>query len=249
MRLEAIIWDVDGTLVDSEELHRKSFNRAFTLVGLDWHWSQEAYGKLLDVTGGKERIRHYVDISGIDEESLPKTPEDIHVVKTELYNQGVRSGGLVLRPGVETILEQAVKKGTRLAIATTTSLVNVEALFHSGILQREHWEVIVAGDQVENKKPAPDVYTEALRQLGLNPLDCLAVEDSENGLNSACEAGLPTVVTTNAYTRHQEFGKEIALVHGLDSGVPTLGGMLRPISMCHLEAWHAAACTICSKLN
>ncbi|SOB58472.1 Protein CbbY [Pseudodesulfovibrio profundus] len=244
MKLEALIWDVDGTLVDSEELHRKAFNQSFEDAGLDWHWSHEAYLKLLDVTGGKERIRHYMELSRIDEESMPKTPEDIHAVKTDFYNHSVRNGGLGLRPGVEALIEEAVQRGNRLAIATTTSLVNVEALFHSGVLQREHWEVIMAGDQVENKKPAPDVYIEALRQLGLNPLECLAVEDSENGLNAAFEAGLPTVVTTNAYTRHQSFGKEIALVHGFENGVPTLGGTLRPISMCHLEAWHAAAQSI-----
>lgn len=249
MKLEAIIWDVDGTLVDSEELHRKAFNQAFGQADLDWHWDQELYGRLLEVTGGKERIRHYLKLSGIDEKSLPETPEHIHATKTEFYNQSVSNGGLVLRDGVGRILEQSVDSGIRLAIATTTSLVNVEALFDSGVLKKENWEVIVAGDQVKKKKPAPDVYIETLEKLGLDPMSCLAVEDSENGLDAACEAGLPTVVTTNGYTRRQAFGKEIALVHGLESGVPTLGGRLTPIALHHFEAWHAAAYSICSRLN
>lgn len=249
MKLQAIIWDVDGTLVDSEELHRKAFNHAFEQFDLDWHWSKKAYGKLLEVTGGKERIRHYVGLSGSSEEYLPASPEDIHAVKTDFYNQSVCDGGLSLRKGVEAIIDEAKKKGIRLAIATTTSLVNVEALFSSGVLDREHWEVIVAGDQVEHKKPAPDVYLEALKRLGLDPMYCLAIEDSENGLNAACEAGLPTVVTTNRYTRNQEFGREIALLHGLECGIPTLGGTLVPISIRHFEAWHAAAYTMCSRLN
>jgi len=246
MKLEAIIWDVDGTLVDSEELHRKAFNWAFEQVGLDWHWSQPAYGKLLEVTGGKERIRHFVELSGTNEDHLPATPENIHALKTEFYSQRVSNGELVLRKGVESILAGAVVKGIRLAIATTTSLANVEALFASGVLMPENWEVLVAGDQVDNKKPAPDVYLEALRRLELQPWECIAVEDSENGLKAAIDAGVPTVITTNAYTRHQEFGSEIALIHGLNEGMQISNGAMIPITLKHFEAWHIAAGTLSS---
>lgn len=249
MKLKAIIWDVDGTLVDSEELHRKAFNHAFKRSGMDWHWSRSLYNELLEVTGGKERIRHYIQLIGSDEECLPTTPEAIHAVKTDFYYQEVCTGGLALREGVEPVVEAASQKGIRLAIATTTTLDNVEALFLSGVLNRNNWEVIVAGDQVKNKKPAPDVYIEALKRLDLDPMSCLAVEDSENGLNAANQAGLPTVVTTNRYTINQTFGSEIARVHNLDAGIPTVGGSLRPITIHHFEAWHAAARTLASGLN
>lgn len=248
-KLKAIIWDVDGTLVDSEELHRKAFNHAFNRFEMDWHWDRPLYNELLEVTGGKERIRHYIQYIGSKEELLPTTPEEIHAVKTDFYYRSVCEGGLVLREGVEPIIDSAVNKGIRLAIATTTTLDNVEALFSSGVLNREHWEVIVAGDQVKMKKPAPDVYLEALKRLDLAPMSCLAVEDSENGLNSAIEAGLPTIVTTNRYTINQTFGSEIARVHNLDAGIPTVGGTLRPITIYHFEAWHAEANALASGLN
>jgi HAD superfamily hydrolase (TIGR01509 family) len=244
MSLKAIIWDVDGTLVDSEELHRAAFNWAFEHVGLDWHWSRRTYGDLLNVTGGKERIRHFIDFSNINEESLPATPEEIHAMKTEWYSQIVRKGELALRNGVGAIIEEAFEKEIRLAIATTTSPSNVEDLFVSGVLKREHWETVVAGGQVAHKKPAPDVYLEVLRRLDLKSTDCIAVEDSENGMDSAATAKIPTIITTNEYTHHQNFGKEIALVHCLKHGYPTLEGKMAQITISHFEAWHAAAKTL-----
>ncbi|ADU63543.1 MAG: HAD-IA family hydrolase [Pseudodesulfovibrio sp.] len=240
MSLEAIIWDVDGTLVDSEELHRAAFNTVFDEYGLDCRWSRKAYSKLLKVTGGKERIRYYAKLSGM-EKSFPSSIEDMHARKTEIYHESIRLGKLHLRNGVKEILNRALEKGIRLAIATTTSMSNVEALFSSGVLQSEHWEIIVSGEHVTCKKPAPDVYLEVLRRLELDPMDCIAVEDSENGMESAVTAGVPTIITTNGYTRYQEFGKEIALVHCLKHGLTTLEGLKTPITINHFEAWHAAA--------
>lgn len=216
MRFKAMIWDVDGTLVDSEELHRFAFNRAFDEFGLEWHWDIQEYSKLLEITGGKERIRHYVRVSGIDEGSLPVSIEQMHARKTEIYSSKIVSGELPLRGGVAAVLALAKAKKLRLAIATTTSLPNVEALFDSHVLHKEDWEVVVAGDQVERKKPAPDVYLEALSQLGLSPLECIAVEDSANGLASAGAAGIPTVITPNAYTRHQVFVGAVSISSDLE---------------------------------
>lgn len=241
MRLKAMIWDVDGTLVDSEELHRHSFNKAFEELGFDWRWDLPTYTRLLEVTGGKERMRHYARMSGIDEVTLPVSIEDAHAKKTLFYREGVCAGALPLRAGVESVLRDALEKGIRLAIATTTTLDNVEALFESSTLNRRDWEIIVAGDQVRRKKPAPDVYLEALKRLELKSWECLAVEDSENGLKSASKAAVPTVITPNAYTCHQRFDEAIALIDNLGSEVKSQGDGGRSSFLEYFEAWHAAA--------
>ena len=234
MKLEAMIWDIDGTLVDSEELHRFAFNRAFKEFALDWRWSRRTYRKLLDVTGGKERIRFYVKLSSMSEGCLAIPLEELHARKTEIFHDRIQNGDLALRRGVKTVLDQALNNGFRLAIATTTTLSNVETLFESGVLSSWQWEVVVAGDQVERKKPAPDVYLEALRRLNLSPKRCIAVEDSENGLMSALAAEIPTIITTNAYTRYQNFDGAVAVLEDLGETTKMLG-------VGHFEAWHAAA--------
>lgn len=146
----------------------------------------------------------------------------------------IQNGDLALRRGVKVILDQALDKGFRLAIATTTTASNVETLFESGVLSSWQWEVVVAGDQVERKKPAPDVYLEALRRLKLGPKNCIAVEDSKNGLMSALAAGLPAVITTNAYTKYQNFNGAVAVLEDLSETTKMLG-------VGHFKAWHAAA--------
>lgn len=257
-QLEALLFDVDGTLSNTErDGHRVAFNQAFAAAGLDWQWSVETYGRLLSVTGGKERIRHFLAtelpdfrFDGDADEAIAK----LHRSKTNFYTELLGSGEIPLRTGVERLLGEAMDAGLRLAIATTTTPANVEALLKNtlGAESLDWFEVIAAGDIVPHKKPAPDIYVWAMEQMNLSPESCLAFEDSENGVRSVIGAGLKSlVVTTNAYTVDHDFSGATLVLDQLgepDKPGKFLDGVLVPddcvdlalLHRLHEAAWAAA---------
>ena len=208
MKLKCIIFDVDGTMADTErDGHRVAFNLAFEEKGLDWHWDETLYGKLLTVTGGKERIKYYQD-EFLKQQVLNKQAiKDLHAIKTKHYIKLLETGKIPLRKGVEKLIKQAHDENITLAISTTTTPINVTALLKANLGEQAEslFKVIAAGDIVKNKKPAPDIYLYALEQLKLDAENCIAIEDSEAGLQSAVQAGLKTIITTNQYTKNQDF--------------------------------------------
>lgn len=225
--LSALLFDVDGTLADTErDGHRVAFNRAFAEAGLDWEWSEERYGELLAVTGGKERIRYYLDKFNTAFQrpaDLDGFIAELHQAKTRHYVEMLGEGLIPLRPGVRRLLTEARQAGMRLAVATTTTPENVSALLENALdPDAMSWfEVIAAGDVVPAKKPAPDIYLYAMEKMGLGPAECIAFEDSYNGIRSSLGAGLKTIVAVNGYTRDEDFsGAVIVLDHWGDPGLP-----------------------------
>ena len=226
--LQALIFDVDGTLADTErDGHRPAFNRAFQEAGLDWDWTVPLYGELLAVTGGKERILHYLrhwQPDFLERPDLVDFIAELHQRKTAHYLDLLRSGAIPLRPGVLRLLGEARDAGIRLAVATTTTPENVTTLLEcAGHADLPGWfEVIAAGDIVPAKKPAPDIFVYALEHLGLPPAACVAIEDSANGVRAALGADLKALlVTVSTYTQNEDFGGAALVVDGLgESGAP-----------------------------
>ena len=236
MPLRALIWDVDGTLAETErDGHRVAFNRAFAEAGWSsppWHWDVATYGELLAVAGGKERIAAWwqrVDPSAGAGAGAREAVARLHALKTRHYVELVQSGAVTLRPGVARLLHEARTAGIRLAIATTTTVANLQALLvHT--LGDDAWgwfEVVGAGDVVPHKKPAPDIYRWVLERLQLQPGEALAIEDSAIGVASALGAGVPVLAVRSTYTGNDRFDGALAVLDSLDAPPVTLDDLRR----------------------
>ena len=234
--LQALIFDVDGTLADTESVHLEAFNHAFRQEGLDWVWDVPLYTRLLDISGGKERMAHYwcsvePERTELAAGALDATIHRLHEIKTAYYEAAVNNGAVQLRPGVLALMDEARRQGLQLAIATTTSPVNIAALLRSAIGPdwRTHFLAIGDASNAPIKKPHPQVYLQMLDALQLDPSDCLAFEDSGNGLKAATLAGLATVITPTQYTQHHDFSRALHVL-------PDLG----ETRLADLALWHTA---------
>jgi HAD superfamily hydrolase (TIGR01509 family) len=219
MTLKALVFDLDGTLADTEELHRQAFNAAFIKLELWWDWSPLRYSTLLEVSGGEDRLHRYVD-------SLDATPAEkarlhaivpvIHYTKSQIYAELLRAGQPPLRPGVKRVVEDARQDGLKVAVISSTASANAREILdrHFSV------DVLVSAEEVARRKPAPDIYLRALSLLRLPAEDCLAFEDSANGLRAARAAGLATVVTPSRWTMAQDFTGAHLLLRDLSEFEP-----------------------------
>ena len=230
MSIKALIFDVDGTIADTEETHRQAFNAAFLEHGLAWDWSRREYAELLRTSGGKERIDVYIESLQLDPQErarLKRMVQFIHVSKTRVYSELIADGRAPLRPGVARLIGEARAAGVRLGIASTTTSANISALIGAqfGADAWNWFEALACGDLVSNKKPAPDIYVRVLGMLRLPAEACVAFEDSVNGLKSAKAAGLYTVITPTQWSAGQDFrGADLVLQRLGDASAPLAAG-------------------------
>ncbi len=235
MTLRALIFDVDGTLANTErDGHRPAFNAAFAELGLSWHWDEAFYGTLLDVAGGKERIVHYAkehDPVTYARPDFDDLVQRIHDIKTRNYQRLLSTGAIPLRAQIGQLICEARTETIRLAIASSSKRENVIGLLRTNLGPKaDTWfDVITTGEDVSVKKPAPDVYLATLAALDLPACDCLVIEDSAHGLAASMAAGIPTVVTVSDYTANENFNGARMVISKPD--VMTLE---------RLRLWHAA---------
>ena len=237
--LKALIFDVDGTLADTEAVHLEAFNHAFAQEGLGWHWDTALYTRLLEISGGKERMAHYwgmvnADVKELSAGATQATIHRLHEIKTAYYESAVNAGAVSLRPGVLALMSEARHQGLQLAIATTTSPVNIAALLRAavGADWRSHFLAIGDASSSPLKKPHPQVYLQVLNDMGLQGSQCLAFEDSFNGLRAATAAGIRAIITPNSFTAHHDFTGALRVVPDLSQ-----------VELAHVRHWHAQAST------
>lgn len=246
--LRALIWDVDGTLAETErDGHRRAFNAAFSQLGLTWSWDVAYYGELLRIAGGYERLLHDMarrSDAPQDTTEREELAREVHHLKNRHYAWLVRQGRIALREGVRELIDDCTREGVRLAIATTTSRSNVDALMevHFGPDWGRRFASIACAEDAPLKKPHPQVYALTLERLGLSSLETVAVEDSPNGVAAARDAGVPVLVAASEYFKEHDAGPPLAL--GASLGQPHSWN--RParndarVTLGCIRAWHAA---------
>lgn len=219
----ALTFDCDGVLGDTEQHgHLPAFNQMWAELGVPWQWSVEEYGRKLKIGGGKERMRSlFAEPEFLEVFTPPATEPERdaliavwHQRKSAIYKEIVNSGRIPPRPGVKRLAEAALDRGWLLAVASTSAQESVEAVLRRamGEATAARFSLVLAGDVVKAKKPAPDIYLLAARQMGVAVADCVVIEDSHNGVVAAASAGMKCVVTVSGYTRQEDFAQaEIVL--------------------------------------
>uniref|UniRef100_A0A0G4I887 Uncharacterized protein n=1 Tax=Chromera velia CCMP2878 TaxID=1169474 RepID=A0A0G4I887_9ALVE len=231
-----ILFDCDGVLADTEpDGHRVAFNEAFVKKGVETEWDVDLYGKLTEIGGGKERMTHHFNTIGwphglSDPEEKKAFVQELHLLKTSLFNDLISSGKVPLRPGVKELIETAFAAGCPMAVCSTSNEKAVNNLVKVLLGDDIHSRLpIFAGDVVKKKKPQPDIYLLAAEKLNLDPKRCVVVEDSKIGLEAAKEAGMKCLVTRSTYTRDEDFSGADLVVSDLEEGGVTVD-VLRELS-------------------
>jgi len=244
--LKCILWDVDGTLADTErDGHRVAFNMAFDEAGINRQWDVATYGELLAVTGGKERMRFDIDRGGMADMPFEKIAA-LHARKTIHYQSLIAEGRIPLRPGVRRLLEEAYQAGITLGVSTTTTPAALDALIEHSLGKEwfDRFAVLAAGDIVPAKKPAPDIYNYAIEQLGMHADETIALEDSSNGWKSVRDANMKCVVTINDYTAAHDFtGADLVVAELGEPNADAIKILQNPnnIDIHHVELKHLQA--------
>lgn len=208
MAIKAVLFDQDGVIIDTEkDGHRVAFNETFKEMGFDVEWDEEYYHELLQVGGGKERMKHHLHTHGFGKEIKPEEEADLikemHRIKTDKFIHLIESGKLPLRPGAHRFMQEVMSEGLTLGVCTTSNERAAHAIAYN-ILKDIKFDLILAGDVVSHKKPDPEIYLLALSKTGLKPDECLVIEDSSNGVKAAKAAGMYVIATTNHYTEQED---------------------------------------------
>ena len=206
--IEALFFDQDGVIIDTEkDGHRVAFNRTFEEFGYPIQWDVETYHKLLQISGGKERMRHYLHTEGFGREVKPEQEDELikalHKRKTEIFIQLIESGRLPLRPGVKRLMSEAMAAGLKLGVCTTSNERAARAVAGK-VLKDISFDFVLAGDVVSRKKPDPEIYNLALERSGCSAQNCVVIEDSHNGVSAAAAAGIASIATINVYTEKED---------------------------------------------
>ncbi|RYH12096.1 HAD-IA family hydrolase [Tropicimonas sp. IMCC6043] len=195
--MKALLFDMDGTLVETEDVHRRAFNAAFEDMALDWHWDAECYRGLLAVSGAVERMGYFQSRLPEAERVPTDRLKEVYQSKRQHFFRLLEANPLPFRAGVTELLDTARAHGLSRAVVTAASRPSFETVAQSCLPApaEEIFDTVVTGDDVARKKPDPECYLLALARLGCAPEDALVFEDSPVGHAAAVAAGIRVVVT------------------------------------------------------
>jgi HAD superfamily hydrolase (TIGR01509 family) len=218
-KIKAAFFDQDGVIIDTErDGHRVSFNMTFKEFGFSDEWDVDYYHELLQIAGGKERMKHHWKTRGfskpLTEEEIDSLVKEMHKRKTALFVELIETGKLPLRPGIHRFMKELMQEGIKIGVCTTSNEKAARAITGK-VLSDIHFDIVLAGDVVQHKKPDPEIYNLALNRLGLTPEQCFVIEDSKNGVKAAKAAGMKTIVTTNHYTEKEDLEAGDVIVSSL----------------------------------
>ncbi|WP_440682173.1 HAD-IA family hydrolase [Candidatus Pelagibacter sp. HIMB1710] len=213
---KALLFGSIGTLVETSEIQRKSFNEAFKKNGLDWYWTKKEYIKLLNKSGGRDRITEYAIKKGIKVNA-----KQLRDLKTKLFNNYLKKNHLKLRPGVKNIINLCIKEKIKLAFVTSTSKNNINSILLSlrKSISQKNFNFIGNSKLVKNLKPNPDIYLLALKKLKLKPNQCLAIEDSQESLNSAVNAKIKCIIFPGKFHLNKKFKNAFKKLEKLNKNI------------------------------
>jgi len=201
---KAILFGSIGTIVETSELQRRSFNQAFSEAGLDWNWTLEEYQKMLTKSGGLNRINDFANQLGIKVNA-----DALHLRKTEIFDSMMSNEKISTRPGVTNLISYALANGIHLAFVTSTSKTNIDAMFSAlnNQIKKSDFSFIGNDKLVSHPKPNSEIYLKALSELKLNADDCIAIEDTEVSMRSAIDAKIKCIAFPGAMASDNNFSK------------------------------------------
>ena len=215
-KYKALLFGSIGTIVETSEIQRKSFNSAFKIAGLKWNWTKEIYKNLLNKSGGEERILRYAKQTKSNVNS-----KNIRKLKTKIFNHYLKKNKLKLRPGVKEIIKYSKKNQIKLALVTSTTLDNINSIFFClrENLNKKDFNFIGNSKLVKKPKPSAKIYKLALKKLRLSPKECIAIEDTQESLNSALKAKLKCFIFPGKFHRSKKFNGAFKEINKINKNI------------------------------
>ncbi|MEJ6397583.1 HAD family hydrolase [Yoonia sp. 208BN28-4] len=209
MTYQAIFFGAIGTIVETTEMQRRAFNLAFVEAGVDWYWAPSEYEEMLKKSGGQARIQRFADHLGETVDAA-----QLHADKVRIFGQLMRSEGLTLRDGVRDVIDSAKNEGMKIGFVTSTGKDQSDAIFEAlgDNLNQDEFDYIGDASKIEKSKPAPDIYQDALKELGLSADDVLAIEDTPSSAEAAVAAGIETIGFPGEMTDETAFPRGVHIV-------------------------------------
>lgn len=216
MSLKAIVFDLDGTLAETDEIQRNAFNAAFREAGVSWIWAPAAWARLRRVVQDADKIELFAQHNELKAPSAGAVAE-ILALKSRIELSLLESGGASLRPGVARLITEARLSGVKLAICARSGRTALDFLLFNrfGPDGLDWFDVIVTADDFDEIPTPLQAYAKLTSRLKVDPNSCIAIEDDQDGVDAAALSGFRVIATPGLYTGLGDFSRASLVVSDL----------------------------------